>query len=286
MSNRTRPAADRRAFMARAGGLAAAALAGAPRAARAQASGASTPPRDGGLWVTWYDIPEAGRSEHLAWLHDRYIPALLKRPGYLWAAHYATVVGRTLTAREQSLAHVADRAVPTGNAYVLVVGGEHSNVFGKPSPTELNKALPEADRKMLAMRVGERVNVFAEAGRVEGPDAKGYKGGMALAPCIQLGSFNIDYRNEEEVLAWYAQSRMPAMAVLPGCIRTRKLASVSGWAKEGILYEFTSLEARNKYFPTFEDPHPEMKEWSTRVVKYLIHAPGSPNLAQRIWPAV
>ena len=107
---------------------------------------------------------------------------------------------------------------------------------------------------------------------------------MALAPCIQIGSFNIDFRQEEEVLAWYAQSRMPAMTTLPGCIRTRKLASVSGWAKEGILYEFESVEIRNQHFLTFEDPHPEMKAWSERVVKYLLHAPGSPNLGRRIWP--
>ena len=248
MSKRTALDGSRRAFVARAGGLAAA-LVAAPRAEGTQApSDSGSRPRDLGLWVTWYDLPQAGSAEHLAWVHDTYIPALLKRRGYLWAAHYASVVdGRVLTARERALGHTDDPAVPTGNAYVLVVGAEHSNVFGAPVPGELHAALPEADRKMLAMRISERVNVFAEAARVTGPEGKTYAGGMALAPCIQIGSFNVDFRKEEEVFAWYAQSRMPAMTTLPSCIRTRKLASVQGWAKAGILYEFTSVESRKVF---------------------------------------
>ena len=107
---------------------------------------------------------------------------------------------------------------------------------------------------------------------------------MALAPCIQLGSFNCAYYDEEEMLAWYAQWRMPAMARLPGCIRTRKLASVSGWAKHGILYEFASVAARNKHFIGHESSNPQMQAWTGRVVSNLVHAPGSPCLAHRIWP--
>ena len=278
MSKETRQGANRRAFIARTGGLAASALVGASPAVWAQTTSAGAPPRDLGLWVTWYDLPEAGRKEHLSWLHDRYLPALLKRPGYLWAAHYATVVGRTMTAREQSLAHAADGAVPAGECMRW-----WSAVSTPTDSRPRNCARRCPGRPQDARQRRGAGECFAETGR--GRQAK-ITGGMALAPCIQLGSFNVDYQKEEEVLAWYAQSRLPAMTSLPGCIRTRKLASVAGWAKEGILYEFISLEARNKYFPTFEDPHPEMKEWSSRVVKHLLHAPGSPNLAQRIWPAV
>ena len=45
---------------------------------------------DRALWFTWYDLPPAGRDQHLAWLHDEYIPKVLERPGVLWAAHYAS----------------------------------------------------------------------------------------------------------------------------------------------------------------------------------------------------
>ena len=279
MAKRTAQNRSRRAFLTGAGGLAAA-LVTAPHADGAQAQARSTSqPRDRGLWVTWYDLPDAGRTDHLAWVHQTYIPALLKRPGYLWAAHYANIAeltaGRTL--------HPDARAVPNGNAYILVVGAEDVNVLGNPAPDELNTALPEEGRKMLVMRIGERTNIFAEASRVTGPGAKEYTGGMTLAPCIQLGSYNIDHRKEADILAWYAQLRMPNMSVAPGCVRTRRLASVSGWAKMGILYEFASVDLRNKTFGPGRGagtPH----KWQSSV-RELVHAPGSPNVARRIWPA-
>jgi hypothetical protein len=277
MSRRTQQDRSRRAFLTRAGGLAAA-LVAAPRAAGAQQPSRSTSlPPDRGLLVTWYDLPEAGRSEHLAWLHETYIPALLKRPGYLWAAHYASIVMDTPATRR----HTDDPAVPTGNTYILVVGAEDGNVFGNPAPSELLVALPEAGKRMIAMRIGERTNIFVEATRVTGPGAREYKGGMMLAPCIQLGSYNIDYQKEVDILAWYAQLQLPAMAALPGCIRTRRLASLSGWAKMGILYEFGSVDLRSKYFKGGGGPH----KW-TSAVQQLVHAPGSPNVARRIWPPV
>lgn len=284
MSKRIARASEgsRRAFLTRASGLATA-LVAAPHAARAQSPARSAPQSpqslDRGLWVSWYDLPEAGRSEHLAWLHGTYIPALLKRPGYLWAAHYAAIPDAT-AARVQ---HTDDRSVPTGNAYVLVIGGEHSNVFGQPAPSELHAELPEAGRKMIAMRIGERTNIFAEGARVEGPGAKDYKGGMTLAPCIQFGTYNIDYRKEVDILAWYSQLQMPSMTEVPGCIRTRKLASVSGWAKMGILYEFGSVELRSQHFGNRRGATGH--RWAG-AVKELVHAPGSPTVARRIWPPI
>ena len=130
------------------------------------------------------------------------------------------------------------------------------------------------------------LNIMTEFQRVEGPAAKDYMDGMLLAPCIQLGTYNCPWQHEEEMLAWYTQWRMPAMIKLPGCVRTRRLASLVGWAKHAVLYEFVSLEARNQYYTKHEDMHPEMKAWSNRLVPRLIHAPGSSYLACRIWPVV
>jgi hypothetical protein len=176
--------------------------------------------------------------------------------------------------------------VPGGRQFLLLIGAGDANVFGDPAPQALHDALPAADRRMLALRANERVNIMTEAARVSGPGEKNYAGGLTAAPCIQLGSFNCAVADEEEMLAWYAQSRMPAMEKLAGCIRTRKLASVAGWAKHAIFYEYVSLEARNKSYLTLEDGKPEMKAWSDRMVPKLIHAPGSANLATRIWPPV
>jgi hypothetical protein len=235
---------------------------------------------DRGLWVTWYDLPDDRREEHLAWVHQSYIPGMLKREGYLWAAHYRSIQ------KGDVRVHTDDHSVPTGTQYLLIFGAEYADVFGKPVPSKLHASLPAEGRNMLAQRVGERTNIYAEAGRVLGPQATVYKDGMALAPCIQLGSYNCPWDHEEEMLDWYVNTRMPAMAETEGGgIRIRKLASVAGWAKHAILYEFTSVEARHAYFKAHQN-RPDMKPWLDWVAVNLTHAPGSSSLGERIWPVI
>ena len=62
----------------------------------------------------------------------------------------------------------------------------------------------------------------------------------------------------------------------------RKLASVSGWAKHAVIYEFTSREGREKYFRAHEHRDPKQSAWTREVIAKLVHAPGSPN-ATSIW---
>jgi hypothetical protein len=235
---------------------------------------------DRGIWATWYDLKEDGRDEHLAWVHETYIPTVLERGGYLWAAHYRTI------RKGDIRVHTEDASVPTGTEHLLLFGAENADAFGKPIPSKLRADLPATSREMLAMRIGERTNIYAEAGRILGPQAQEYGDGMSLAPCIQLGSYNCPWDHEEEMLDWYVNVRMPALAETEGGgIRIRKLASVSGWAKHAILYEFTSVEARHAYFRAHQD-RPDMKPWLEWVAQNLTHAPGSSSLGERIWPAM
>lgn len=240
---------------------------------------------DRGLWITWYNLPAEGRDTYLSWLHGEYIPRMLKRPGYLWAAHYASIAEGSKVPRRTSgkKYNTTDPEVPRGDRYILLFGGEDSNVFGDPVPSELHASLPKADRDMLALRIEPRVNIMVEAARVDGPELAGYRDGMNLAPCIQMGTFQSRWQDEEDALKWYAQWRMPAMRKLRGCVRARKLASVAGWAKQSILYEFTSLEGRNHFIAEHEDGNAN-REWTDKVVASLMHAPGSANVAERIWP--
>ena len=239
---------------------------------------------DRGIWISWYNLPDKGRDAYLAWLHNTYIPAVLKRPGVEWAAHYASEEKVALSGAKGRLSQVQGAAVPTGDRFVLLFGGTDAHVFVKPTPREFHAALTAADREMLAMRIGERVNIMTEEARIHGPEGGGRD--KALSQCIQIGSFNAGAgQDEDELAAWYAQWRLPCMEKLPGCVRVRKYASVSGWAKHAILYEFTSVQARNDNFLDHERTHPEKEAWTDRVVRKLVHAPGSPNLARRLWPA-
>jgi hypothetical protein len=278
---------QRRNFLKAAGGAAMALVVtkdahGQSEHAKAASQGARrNDPADRGLWVTWYDLPENNRDAYLSWLHESYLPALLKRPGYLWAAHYATQNTET----RSDLHHVEDPKVPTGFHYILLIGAKDAGVFGNPAPVEIHAALPEQSKKMLAMRIGERMNLMTETSRCEGHAGNAYKEGMTGAPCVQVGSFNCGVEYEEEMHAGYVQQRMPAHCGTNSCIGVRKLNSVAGWAKHAILYEYASLEGFNRDYAGANAKSPlGFKEHS--IVPMLIHAPNGPNMALRIWPPV
>jgi len=239
---------------------------------------------DRGIWMTWYDLPQQGREDYLAWLHGHYLPHMLQQPGYLWGAHYASETDVKMTGAPNRLRHVADPSIPAGDRYILLFGARDAHVFANPTPAQMRERLSASDRKMLAMRIGERSNIATEAARIHGPAVQSPPA-LEPAPGIQLGSFNAGPgQDEDELVAWYAQWRMPCMEKLPGCVRVRKYASVSGWAKHMILYEFTSTRARDGSFVEHEKVNPKMEQWTDDVVRKLVHAPGSPNLAQRLWP--
>ena len=82
---------NRRAFMVRAG-----AAVGAFAAAEARAAPPFERGGDRALGLSWYDLPDDGRDSYLAWLHGSYLPLLLKRTGFMWAAHYAAVPRGTM----------------------------------------------------------------------------------------------------------------------------------------------------------------------------------------------
>ncbi|HSV81026.1 MAG TPA: hypothetical protein VLK85_17640 [Ramlibacter sp.] len=245
---------------------------------------------DASLWITWYDLPPGGDPAYLAWLHGSYLPRLLAQPGVLHASHYAATRAAASNPRT-----TGDAGVPAGKDYVLIVGAESAHVFARSARQYargdadqhcFESFLDATDREMLALRLGTRVCITAEVARVDGPEA-GRREAGTLAPCIQLGSLNAaSAEAEEEMLAWYAEWRMPAFAGMPGCIGLRKMVSVSGWAKHVVLYEFADLASRNQYPSRLKAMSPEFATWDARATASLVHAPGSPMVAERLWPAV
>ena len=232
--------------------------------------------------VSWYDLAPATRARYLDWLHGSHIPRLLDIPGVLSAAHYE--VDRS----EKPLPHLRqtrDRSLPRGGSHIFILAARDAHVFA--GLTSFRYKPTASERRMLALRQGERVNIFTEEARAYGPDARRREGRYTLAPGIQLGNFNPGgYGDEDELLSWYAHLRLPSFQTLPGGICIRKMTSVSGWAKHGVLYEFTSLEARAEHFRAHEAKDRKQSAWTHDVVAKLVHAPGSPAVARRIWPPV
>ena len=243
---------------------------------------------DQGIRAVWYDLDGDG-SEYLDWLHGSYLPEIAARPGILWAAHYEITGHPHMDKIGERLARMDSESgadVGTGTDYLLLIGVGSPHVFFKPDFDQVEQDAA-AVQAMTARRIGARTAVFAEEARVNGPEFDYRIHDTTPGPAVQMGSFRTrSVADEFDLAAWYANYRMPAMARMPGCIATRKLLSVAGWAKHSVLYEFLSLEARAEHFQKHESLALDETVWTNKIINYTIHAPGSPSIGHRIWPKI
>jgi hypothetical protein len=244
---------------------------------------------DNGIWATWYDLAETDKDSYLDWLHCEHLPNILQRPGVAWAASYEiTGGGEKMDVIHDRLNRSNDDDVGAGTQFLTLVGATSPHVFVDPQIVDWEKNLDEPAASMLSSRVGTRTCIFVQEEWVSGPEFDARATGTGPGPAIQMGSFQTQtIESEFDLAAWYAQYRLPHMSRMPGCIATRKLVSIAGWAKHGILYEFTSLEARQEHFQTHESLGLDDREWTSKIIlSYTVHAPGSPSIGKRLWPPV
>ena len=167
---------------------------------------------------------------------------------------------------------------PAATRYVLLFGAVSPHVFFDPTLGDIAKEHDEETRAMLGLRTGYRECIFSEEARVDGPDVGARGPGITPGPAIQMGQFLAqDAEAEHDLGAWYAQYRLKFMEGMPGCIGARKLLSAAGWAKHSIMYEFTSLEAREAGFQKHESLSLDDSGWSGRVVRSLRPRAGQPE---------
>src|SRR5947207_1545107 len=112
---------------------------------------------DAGIYALWYDLAPDTKDEYVAWLHGAHLPAMLRRPGYLWAAHVENVTLAEREARNANrLTRTNDASVPEGFEYLLLYGAENAHVFADPSPAELMQGFDAKTREMLSRQLRSR----------------------------------------------------------------------------------------------------------------------------------
>jgi hypothetical protein len=249
--------------------------------------------RDRAYWISWFNLPELAQDKRYAffnWVYEVYVPKVLEREGVLWGALYASETPGSYTplgGGGRISPKKNPKGVPVGDRYILMFGATHVYSLADPKVEVFHASFNPADKRMLALRRDERHNIMVEEGRIDGPGIMEVTPEIAPTQAIQLGSFNAgQWTDEAELAAWYAQWRLPSLSELPGLVRVRKLVSVAGWAKHACFYEFTSLQMREDHFVHYEKPHKKMVKWSTDVVRDTVHAPGSANVASRIFYSI
>jgi hypothetical protein len=241
---------------------------------------------DTAIKAEWYDLDDKDRDGFLAWLHGEYLPAEQAEPGHIWIGHYNRAVETDAHRPPGYPARVItdDPSVAKGSQYLLVTAAASTDVFFNPH----RKALSAAAKAQLAKRKEHRVAIFAEETRVSGPDWYRQLPGTAAPPAIQFGNYATRNPADDHDLAmWYRLMRLPQVTRTRGCIGARKLVSVVGWAKHGILYEFMEMGADEGNFEHRFREAGLNERWTGRhVLEIVIHAPKGPHAGRRIWPPV
>lgn len=240
------------------------------------------------LRADWFDLADAERDTHRAWLHARFLPTLQSAPGIAWVGHYDIIAhpDRPYIEGAPMKQETTDPDVATGWQNVVLTAGLSTNAF--LGPGNAVDALHAAHAGELGAWRNHRSCVFIEEKVVNGPEERAVPYGMGPPPAMQIGSFNTIAKGDDEELArWYRAERFPRIAVSRGIIRGRKMLSVTGWAKHGVLWEGTELAAEDYSFePRFVEAD-RNENWPGRhVLEYVSHAPGSPHAGRRLWPEV
>ncbi len=239
---------------------------------------------DTAIKAEWYDLDDKDRDGFLAWLHGNHLPAQQSKPGHIWIGHYdrAVQTGKSRPPGHPDRIETDDPNVPKGSQYLLVTAAPSPDVFFDPNlPAEI-----EAETKaQLARRKEYRHCIFLEETRVSGPDWYRHMPGSGAPPAIQLGNYSTATEQDDLDLGrWYRVMKLPQVTRARGCIGARKLVSLVGWAKHGILYEFMEMDDDEENFePRFREVGFNDRWKGRHVLKIVVHAPKGPHAGRRIW---
>ena len=238
------------------------------------------------LRAEWFDILSRDKEKLWSWFHEIFFPNLKSQNGVNWVAHYDIVPhpDRPYITDAPFKKETKDPCIPPGRENLVLTSANTPSVFFGPNCTLDD--IDEHNQPHLSMRINYRSAVFIEEEMINGPEQHKQPLGMGGAQAMQFGSYNVDNTQDEiELARWYRGERFPRLPVTHGMVRGRKFLSISGWAKHGVLWEFSEMN-ENEY--SFEHRFIEAdrgENWRGRhVLEYVTHSPGSPHAGRRVWP--
>ena len=238
------------------------------------------------LKAEWFDLNDDNQKDVWQWMHESYLPALQSAQGVSWVGHYDIVElpDRPYIDGAPGKKVTQDPTVPTGWQNVILTAAASPEVFfGPGNPVD---ALAEAQAGKRAAFKNYRSAVFIEEQVVNAPEQRTCPYGMGPPPAMQLGNYNADTPDDEiELAQWYRAERFSRVSVTPGMIRGRKMLSIAGWPKHGVLWEFADMpEGDFSFEHRFVDAD-RNENWTGRhVLEYVTHSYGGPHAGRRIWP--
>lgn len=229
------------------------------------------------IWVIAYALDDENRDDYLRWFHDVHIPEKLARPGYNWAGHYE-IESLAFSHGVKPTDNKDEAAVSplTSKRYLALFGGDTTQTFFKPGPSQLKGQQDDETRRMIGCRVNPAGFVFAEEWRAYGKDAQDMT--AVPAPVIEFNLFNAK-ESDEDIGVWYSQLRRATFEQGNGCIVMQKLLASSGPARHGAMQSYASVEKLTAHLEQLQDGSDNHCEESGHKLPS-----SSTVLATRIWP--
>jgi len=236
----------------------------------------------------WFDLNTDTRDQTWRWLHENYLPAVQSAQGIGWVGHYKIVElpNRPYIEGAPQKKTTQDPTVGTGWQNVILTAALSPDVFFGPGSAI--DALKQQHASALSKFQNYRSAVFIEEQVTNSPEHHAHPYGMGPPPAMQIGNYNTDTPEDEiELAQWYRAERFPRVAVTPGMIRGRKLLSIAGWPKHGVLWEFADMPEGDHSFEHRFIAADRNENWQGRhVLEYVTHSYGGPHAGRRVWPPV
>ncbi len=234
----------------------------------------------------WFDLEASSKEEVWSWLHDTYLPSVRAVSGVAWVGHYdiVPIPDKPYIEGAPMRRETTDSSIPNGGQNVILTAALSPEVyFGTDNGIE---ALADTHAEMLGQLKGYRSAVYIEEQVINSPEQRASPYGMGPPPAMQLGNYHVDNPDDETELArWYRQERFARVSVTQGMVRGRKMLSMAGWPKHGVLWEFTDLPEGEFTFEHRFVAADRNENWPGRhVLEYVTHAPGSPHAGRLVWP--
>ncbi|GIX48162.1 MAG: hypothetical protein KatS3mg131_2373 [Candidatus Tectimicrobiota bacterium] len=213
-----------------------------------------------GVYLVFTDIDPRYEEEFNAWYNTEHLPELLALPGFLDAARYVASKGGPKYLALYELESPAALQTP-----------EFQRWRANPSPWS-RRISPTAIGQNVARVLGEQI--FPAT--VEHPD-------RGMAPALQIGRMSVPEAAEAEWNTWYNTEYIPGYRQVPGVLYARRYRVVQGETRYLTLYEFE--HERVSESEAWHHQRQTSSPRSGRMRDLMTHAPGSPGVYRRIFPA-
>lgn len=214
---------------------------------------------DLGLFTPNYDIEESEVGGYLEWLHGEHLPRTLAEGSFSAISHYEAIGAQK-------------------RFQLLEIMPIYTNFHSNERHVAMKK-LPPNVADMMALRLGQVRNHYAEVSRVNGPSDYSRGTSLAIGPAVCLLRFDVGLDARPGFNAWLGREHYGGAAKMEGLLSFRRYLAVEGEPANLFLYEFESPEAMSA--GSIEQAW--STSWGEEISQEVNHSENSKVLYRRLW---